>query len=174
MKKRESVAVRVIGLLFVGMIIYSLVLFSVINRQLITGFQDYMENTLVKQSQGVQNYIDEISAELQRSTKSLTDYFYEEYDGKSDRDSNIGGTATLTAGSIKGNAEVTGTKGGTAILTVGSVNGNASVNAKSQGTATLLVKDSDITGETNITADTGNASFTRSSRQHVPFLGSFV
>ena len=57
MKKRESVAVRVIGLLFVGMIIYSLVLFSVINRQLITGFQDYMENTLVKQSQGVQNYI---------------------------------------------------------------------------------------------------------------------
>ncbi len=82
MKKRESVAVRVIGLLFVGMIIYSLVLFSVINRQLITGFQDYMENTLVKQSQGVQNYIDEISAELQRSTKSLTDYFYEEYDQK--------------------------------------------------------------------------------------------
>ena len=82
MKKRESVAVRVIGLLFVGMIIYSLVLFSVINRQLMTGFQDYMENTLVKQSQGVQNYIDEISAELQRSTKSLTDYFYEEYDQK--------------------------------------------------------------------------------------------
>jgi hypothetical protein len=76
MKKRESVAVRVIGLLFVGMIIYSLVLFSVINRQLITGFQDYMENTLVKQSQGVQNYIDEISAELQRSTKSLAEYFY--------------------------------------------------------------------------------------------------
>lgn len=82
MKKRESVAVRVIGLLSVGMIIYSLVLFSVINRQLMTGFQDYMENTLVKQSQGVQNYIDEISAELQRSTKSLTDYFYEEYDQK--------------------------------------------------------------------------------------------
>ena len=82
MKKRESVAVRVIGLLSVGMIIYSLVLFSVINRQLMTGFQDYMENTLVKQSQGVQNYIDDISAELQRSTKSLTDYFYEEYDQK--------------------------------------------------------------------------------------------
>ena len=53
MKRRESVAVRVIGLLFVGMIIYSLVLFSVINRQLITGFQDYMENTLVYQSEGV-------------------------------------------------------------------------------------------------------------------------
>ena len=71
MKKRESVAVRVIGLLFVGMIIYSLVLFSVINRQLITGFQDYMENTLIKQSEGVQNYIDEISAELQRQQKVL-------------------------------------------------------------------------------------------------------
>ena len=82
MKKRESVAVRVIGLLSVGMIIYSLVLFSVINRQLMTGFQDYMENTLIKQSEGVQNYIDEISTELQRSTKSLTEYFYEEYEQK--------------------------------------------------------------------------------------------
>ena len=82
MKRKESVAVRVIGLLFAGMIIYSLVLFSVINRQLMSGFQDYMENTLIKQSQGVQDYIDEISAELQRSTKSLTDYFYEEYEQK--------------------------------------------------------------------------------------------
>ncbi len=82
MKRRESVAVRVIGLLFFGMIIYSIALFSVINRQLMTGFQDYMENTLIKQSEGVQNYIDEISAELQRSTKSLTEYFYEEYEQK--------------------------------------------------------------------------------------------
>ena len=82
MKRRGSVAVRVIGLLFVGMIVYSLVLFTVINTQLTSGFQDYMENTLIKQSVGVQNYIDEISTELQRSTKSLTDYFYEEYDQK--------------------------------------------------------------------------------------------
>ncbi len=80
MKRRESVAVRVIGLLFVGMIIYSLVLFSVINRQLTSGFQNYMQNTLINQSKGVQNYIDEISAELKRSTASLKESFYEEYE----------------------------------------------------------------------------------------------
>ncbi len=80
MKRRESVAVRVIGLLLVGMIVYSLSLFSVINRQLMAGFQNYMENTLIYQSQGVQNYIDDISSELRRSTKSLTDSFYEEYE----------------------------------------------------------------------------------------------
>lgn len=79
MKRRESVAVRVIGLLVAGMIIYSLTLFSVINRQLMSGFQDYMENTLIYQSEGVQNYIDDISTELKRSTKSLTDSFYEGY-----------------------------------------------------------------------------------------------
>ena len=82
MKRRESVAVRVCGLLVIGMIVYSLVLFSVINRQLTSGFQDYMENTLIYQSGGVQNYIDEISFELKRSTKSLTESFYDEYDKK--------------------------------------------------------------------------------------------
>ena len=82
MKRRESVAVRVIGLLMIGMIVYSLTLFMVINRQLTSGFQDYMENTLIYQSEGVQNYIDEISAELNRSTKSLKESFYEEFDKK--------------------------------------------------------------------------------------------
>ena len=82
MKRRESVAVRVFGLLIIGMIVYSLTLFSVINRQLTSGFQDYMENTLIYQSEGVQNYIDDISFELKRSTKSLTESFYEEYDKK--------------------------------------------------------------------------------------------
>ena len=77
MKRRESVAVRVIGLLVVGMIIYSLTLFSVINRRLTSGFLNYMENTLVYQSEGVQNYIDDISAELRRSTASLKESFNE-------------------------------------------------------------------------------------------------
>ena len=79
MKRRESVAVRVIGLLIAGMIIYSMTLFTVINRQLMSGFQNYMENSLIYQSKGVQNYIDDISTELKRSTKSLTDSFYEGY-----------------------------------------------------------------------------------------------
>ena len=82
MKKRGSVAVRVIGLLIAGMIIYSLILFSVINRQLTEGFLDYIENTLVYQSKGVQNYIDEISADLKRSTNSLKEAFYEGYPQK--------------------------------------------------------------------------------------------
>ncbi len=79
MKRRGSVAVRVIGLLIAGMIIYSLVLFTVINRQLTEGFLNYIENTLVYQSEGVQNYIDEISADLKRSTASLKESFYEGY-----------------------------------------------------------------------------------------------
>ena len=79
MKRRGSVAVRVIGLLIAGMIIYSLILFTVINRQLTEGFLNYIENTLVYQSEGVQNYIDEISADLRRSTASLKESFYEGY-----------------------------------------------------------------------------------------------
>ena len=79
MKRRGSVAVRVIGLLIAGMIIYSLVLFSVINKQLTEGFLNYIENTLVYQSEGVQNYIDEVSADLKRSTASLKETFYEGY-----------------------------------------------------------------------------------------------
>lgn len=80
MEKRGSVAVRVIGLLIAGMIIYSFSLFSVINRQLMRGFLDYVENTLVYQSKGVQNYIDDISAKLKRSTASLKESFYEGYE----------------------------------------------------------------------------------------------
>lgn len=79
MKRRGSVAVRVIGLLIAGMIVYSLVLFSVINKQLTEGFLNYIENTLVYQSEGVQNYIDEVSADLKRSTASLKETFYEGY-----------------------------------------------------------------------------------------------
>ncbi len=79
MKRRGSVAVRVIGLLIAGMIIYSLVLFSVINKQLTEGFLNYIDNTLVYQSEGVQNYIDEVSADLKRSTASLKETFYEGY-----------------------------------------------------------------------------------------------
>ena len=79
MKRRGSVAVRVIGILIAGMILYSVILFSVINKQLTEGFLNYIENTLVYQSEGVQNYIDEISADLRRSTASLKETFYEGY-----------------------------------------------------------------------------------------------
>ena len=80
MKKRESVVVRVIGLLLVGMIVYSISLFAVMNRQLTSGFLDYMENTLIYQSKGVQDYIEEISTELKRSTASLKEAFYDGYE----------------------------------------------------------------------------------------------
>ena len=80
MKKRESVAVRVVGLLIVGMIVYSAALFWVINRQLVSGFQNYMETILMYQAQGVQNYIDDVSVQLKRSTKKLKDSFYEGYE----------------------------------------------------------------------------------------------
>ena len=73
MKRRGSVAVRVIGLLIAGMIIYSLVLFTVINRQLTEGFLNYIENTLVYQSEGVQNYIDDISAQGQELLNVIRD-----------------------------------------------------------------------------------------------------
>ena len=80
MKKRESVVVRVIGLLLIGMIVYSVSLFAVMNTQLTSGFQDYMENTLIYQSKGVQDYIDEVSTELKRSTASLKEAFYDGYE----------------------------------------------------------------------------------------------
>ncbi len=80
MKKRESVAVRVVGLLIIGMIVYSSVLFCVINRQLVSGFQNYMETILMYQAQGVQNYIDDISTQLKRSTKKLKTSFDEGYE----------------------------------------------------------------------------------------------
>lgn len=80
MKKRESVAFRVIGLLFVGMIFYSIVLFSVINRQLTSGFQNYNQVILMYQSQGVQNYINEISDDLKRATARLKESFVDGYE----------------------------------------------------------------------------------------------
>ena len=80
MKKRESVVVRVIGLLLLGMVVYSLSLFAVMNRQLSSGFLNYMENTLIYQSKGVQDYIEEISTELKRSTASLKEAFYDGYE----------------------------------------------------------------------------------------------
>ena len=80
MKKRESVAFRVIGLLFIGMILYSITLFRVIDRQLTSGFQDYNETILMYQSQGVQNYINEVTDDLKRATARLKESFTDGYE----------------------------------------------------------------------------------------------
>ena len=80
MKKKVSISVRVIGIIVVGMLLYSIALFAVINRQLISGFEGYIQKSLAYESKGVQNYIDEVIADLQRSTESLKDAFYNEYE----------------------------------------------------------------------------------------------
>ncbi len=82
MKRTVSISVKVIGIIIVGMLLYSVILFSVINRQLITGFEDYVQTSLKYQSKGVQDYIDEAISDLQRSTESLKNSFYEEYEKK--------------------------------------------------------------------------------------------
>ena len=80
MKKKVSISVRVIGIIVVGMLLYSIALFAVINRQLISGFEGYIQKSLAYESKGVQNYIDEVISDLQRSTESLKDAFYNEYE----------------------------------------------------------------------------------------------
>ena len=80
MKKKVSISVRVIGIIVVGMLLYSIALFAVINRQLVSGFEGYIQKSLAYESKGVQNYIDEVISDLQRSTESLKDAFYNEYE----------------------------------------------------------------------------------------------
>ena len=82
MKKTESISVKVIGILIVGMLLYSIILFSVINKQVISGFEAYIQNSLEYESKEVQRYIDEAISDLRRSTKSLTESFYNEYEEK--------------------------------------------------------------------------------------------
>ena len=80
MKRNGSVSVRVISLIVVGMLVYSIALFTVINNQIIKGFEGYIEKSLVYDSKGVQDYIDEVTADLQRSTTSLKEAFYNDYE----------------------------------------------------------------------------------------------
>ncbi len=80
MKRNGSVSVRVISLIVVGMLVYSIALFTVINNQIIKGFEGYIEKSLVYDSKGVQDYIDEVTADLQRSTASLKEAFYNDYE----------------------------------------------------------------------------------------------
>ena len=82
MKKTASISVKVIGILIVGMLLYSIILFSVINKQVISGFEAYIQNSLEYESKEVQRYIDEAISDLRRSTKSLTESFYNEYEEK--------------------------------------------------------------------------------------------
>ena len=42
MKRNGSVSVRVISLIVVGMLVYSIALFTVINNQIIKGFEGYI------------------------------------------------------------------------------------------------------------------------------------
>ena len=62
MRKTQSVAFRVIGSLVVGMIIFSLALFVIIDNRLESGVIRYMEDTLVNESKGVNLIIDEMSS----------------------------------------------------------------------------------------------------------------
>ena len=80
MKRNGSVSVRVISLIVVGMFVYSIALFTVINNQIIKGFEGYIEKSLIYDSKGVQDYIDEVTADLQRSTASLKEAFYNDYE----------------------------------------------------------------------------------------------
>ena len=80
MKRNGSVSVRVISLIVVGMLVYSIALFTVINNQIIKGFEGYIEKSLIYDSKGVQDYIDEVTADLQRSTASLKEAFYNDYE----------------------------------------------------------------------------------------------
>ncbi len=80
MKRKGSVSVRVISLIVVGMLVYSVGLFSIINNQIISGFEGYIKKSLVYDSQGVQNYIDEVTSDLQRSTASLKEAFYNDFE----------------------------------------------------------------------------------------------
>lgn len=82
MKRKASISVRVISLLVVGIVVYSVAIFAVINKELVSGFQNYMDENLVYQSEGVQDYINEISSELKRSTESLKESFYDGYEQK--------------------------------------------------------------------------------------------
>ena len=77
---KRSVSVRVIGVIVVGMLAFSITLFAVINQQLISGFENYIQKSLQHESRGVQDYINESIEDLQRSTKSLKDAFYEGYE----------------------------------------------------------------------------------------------
>ncbi len=80
MKRKGSVSVRVISLIVVGMLVYSVGLFSIINNQIISGFEGYIKKSLVYDSQGVQDYIDEVTSDLQRSTASLKEAFYNDFE----------------------------------------------------------------------------------------------
>ena len=79
MKRTGSISVRVIGVIVIGMLGFSITLFSVVNHQLITGFEDYILNNLEYESKGVQNFINENIDDLKRSTTSIKDSFAEGY-----------------------------------------------------------------------------------------------
>ena len=80
MKRTVSISVRVISIIIIGMLLYSVALFSVINNKLISGFEGYIQHSLEYESQGVQNYIDEVISDLKRSTESLKDSFYNDFE----------------------------------------------------------------------------------------------
>ena len=80
MKRTVSISVKVIGIIIVGMLLYSIALFALINNKLISGFEGYIQNTLKYQSQGVQDVINEAISDLQRSTDSLKASFYEDFE----------------------------------------------------------------------------------------------
>ncbi|MCR4578739.1 MAG: methyl-accepting chemotaxis protein [Treponema sp.] len=82
MRKIQSVTFRVVGSLIIGMFVFSAALFVVIDKRLEAGVIEYMEETLVNQSKGVDLIIEEMSANLKNSAGWLSEVFAEDYDSE--------------------------------------------------------------------------------------------
>ena len=80
MKKTQSVAFRVIGSFVIGMIIFAIALFMVIDTRLESGVVNYMEETLVNESKGVTLIIDEMGANLKNAAGWMAEIFSKGYE----------------------------------------------------------------------------------------------
>ncbi|MBR1638506.1 MAG: methyl-accepting chemotaxis protein [Treponema sp.] len=79
MKKVQSVAFRVVGSLIVGMMVFTMALFIVIDNRLESGVVKYMESTLVNESKGVTQIINEMADNLKNAAGWLAEVFSEGY-----------------------------------------------------------------------------------------------
>jgi methyl-accepting chemotaxis protein len=80
MRKIQSVAFRVIGSLVVGMFIFTMALFVVIDTRLESGVIKYMEETLVDETKGVYLIIDDMSSNLKNAAGWLAEMFAKGYE----------------------------------------------------------------------------------------------
>ena len=82
MKKTNSVAFKVIGALIAGILVYSLAIFAVIDSRLEKGVRDYIEETLIGESYGVEKIIEEMSDSLNNAAGWVADVISESYEEK--------------------------------------------------------------------------------------------